>query len=349
MDRHQTHYERLQETSVQSLSKAGPQRTLSVVDFGYVYDSERLEQFERKHNAVVEVETVASSASAIDRLNSDPPPDVVALGNYAVPQAIAQELIKPMDVTQIEGYDAVFDQLKREYFEQGTSVYAVPRSFGQTVLCYRTDCIDSSVKSWDALWSGSFDTTMLRDDAQVALLYATTDSNLPVTNVSDDIAEHRLQNVFEDMLQPVDHLWQTVNDSQALFRRLAPVEIGPMWQFAARTLREKGEPIKIARPTAGMKRWFIQFVRPAQSDADSLAQTFIEAWYDSLGWDTLMQPHGIAIPSQQVFEKYEINPESYGLDGSRDLLEQPPLSLETVERCRKAWDQAKRTTGLHSE
>lgn len=349
MEGRRTHYQRLQRTSVQSLSAPDSQRTLSVLDFDYVYDSERLERFERRHNAVVEVETVANSARAIERLRADPTPDLVALGNYAVPQAIAEDLLKPIAVNQIAGYDSVFDQLKRGYFEQGTSVYAVPRSFGQTLLCYRTDRVDSPVTTWRALWRGDVGVPMFRDDAQLALLHATMDPSLPVTDVSDGVDTDTLRRTFEDMLHQITHLWQTADGSQALFRRLAPVDAGPLWRFAAERLRRMGEPVQIVRPDAGVKGWFIQFVQPAGGGADSLARTFIEAWYDSLGWDSLMQPRGIAIPSRDVFERYEVDVEAYGLDAFEQFIEQPPLPRETAERCRQAWAHAKQTTGLDDE
>ena len=349
MNERRSHLQRLQDTSIQSLSATDSQRTLSILDFGYVHDGARLERFERRHNAVVEVETVANSAQAIQRLQTDPVPDLAALGNYAVPHAIAEDLVKPIPVDQITGYDSIFDRLKREYFKQGTDVYAVPRSFGQTPLCYRTDRVDSPVTTWRALWRGEVGVSMFRDDAQLALAYATMDPGLPVTDVSDEIDTETMRRTFVKMLQQIDHLWRTADGSQLLFRRLAPVDAGPMWRFAAQKLRQMGEPIRIVRPETGLKAWFIQFVRPAKGGADSLARTFIETWFDSLGWDSLMQPRGIAIPSREVFNRYNADMEAYGLDEFDQFIEQPPLQPETVERCRQAWVHAKRSTGLHDE
>ncbi|MFB6224418.1 MAG: PotD/PotF family extracellular solute-binding protein [Haloarcula sp.] len=343
------HLQRLQSTSVQSLSATDSQRTLSILDFSYVHDGARLERFERKHNAVVEVETVTSSAEAIRRLNSDPVPDLAALGNYAVPKAISEDLLKPISIGQITGYESIFDQLKRGYFERRADVYAVPRSFGQTPLCYRTDRVSSPVTTWRALWRGDIADPMFRDDAQLALAYATMDPKLPVTDISDGVETETLRQTFIEMLQEISQLWRTADDSQLLFRRLSPVDAGPMWRFAAEKLRRMGEPIQIVRPEAGLKAWFIQFVRPAKSGADSLAREFIEAWFDSLGWDSLMQPRGIAIPSRKVFERYGANIEAYGLNEFEQFIEQPPLQQGTVRRCQQAWAHAKQVTGLDDE
>lgn len=344
-----SHFQRLESTSNQSLSTTGSQRKLLILDFGYVYDGARLERFERQHNAVVEIETVTSSSQIINRLKTDPVPDLAVLGNYAVPQAITEDLLEPIAVDQISGYDSIFDQLKRGYFERGTDVYAVPRSFGQTPLCYRTDRVDSPVTAWSALWRGEIGVSMFRDDPQLALAYATMDPNLPVTEVSDDIDAGTLRRIFVEILQQIDHLWVTADGSQLLFRRLDPVGAGPMWRFAARKLRRMGEPIQIVRPETGLKAWFIQFVRPAGSGDDSLANAFIEEWFDSLGWDSLMQPLGIAIPSYEVFDRHDIDIEAYGVNEFEQFIEQPPLQQETVDRCEQAWEYAKQTTELRDE
>lgn len=341
-----THRTRLHRTSVGSPSTAESERSLHVLDFDYVYNTAPLERFERRHNAVVEVETVANSAQAIDRLRSDPVPDLAALGNYAVPQALDRDVLAPIDTDRVEGYDSVFDELKRDYFARSGDVYAIPRSFGQTPLCYRTDRISSEPDGWNALWNGDIDRVMMRDDAQLTALYAVgaADGDLPesLAQLGDD----ELRDLFVDTLACTDRLWRTADDSRAFFRRLEPVSAGPMWRFAALQLQERGEPIDVVYPPAGTKAWFIQFVRPAGGSDTELARSFVEAWYDWLGWETLMQPLGIAVPSQDVFDRYDADITAHGLDKFDRFVEQPPLSPAAVERCRDAWRDAKATVGL---
>lgn len=343
------HRDRLRRTSVGSFSTAESERTLHVLDFDYVYDEAPLDRFERRHGAVVEVETVANSAEAIDRLRSDPTPDIAALGNYAVPQALDRGMLAPLDADQVDGYGSVFDELKRDYFSRDGEVYAMPRSFGQTPLCYRTDRVASEPESWSALWNGDIDRVMLRDDAQLTALYASAAANDGAPEPLDHLGDDRLRDTFVDALAHVDRVWRTADDSRAFFRRLAPVSAGPMWRFAAVQLRRRGEPIDIAYPSEGTKAWFIQFVRPAGGHDTPLARSFIEAWYDWLGWETLMQPLGIAIPSRTVFERYDADIAAYGLDEFDRFVKQLPLSPATVDRYRRAWREAKSAVGLHDE
>lgn len=344
-----THRARLRRTSAGSLSTTESERSLHVLDFDYVYDTAPLERFERRHNAVVEVETVANSARAIDRLHSDPVPDLAALGNYAVPQALDGEVLAPIDTDRIEGYGPVFDELKRDYFTRNGDVYAIPRSFGQTPLCYRTDRISAKPDGWNALWSDEIDRVMMRDDAQLMALYAVAAGSDGLTESLEQLGDDELRDRFVDTLARTDRLWQTADDSRAFFRRLEPVSAGPMWRFAALQLQRRGEPIDVVYPPAGTKAWFIQFVRPAGGSNTALARSFVEAWYDWLGWETLMQPLGIAVPNRDVFDRYDADIAAHGLDEFDRFVEQPPLPPAARDRCRHAWRDAKSTVGLHDE
>lgn len=341
--------ERLKRVSTRSLSRSH-EHTLRILDWGYVHESAVLERFERRHDVVVEVETAANSASVIERMAREPVPDLVALGNYAVPQAIDQGLLQPLDVDRIDAYDTVFDGLKRDYFDRNGKTYAVPRSFGQTPLCYHADRVETPPDSWKALIDGRVSPACARDDAQMTALYLSVLDGFAVSDTPlSEVDSDRLHDDFVDYLQPVEGLWQTAGDAQALFRRLDPVAGGPVWRFAARQLQRSGVPVEIVQPTEGTKAWFIQFARPAGSTADTLSRSFIDAWHDWLGWETLMQPLGIAIPSEAVFERYDADVSAYGLDDLNDFVEQPPLTAETVSRCREVWTEAKRTAGLAND
>lgn len=339
----------LDRVSTRSLSGSSGPRTLRVVDWGYVYDGDPLRRFERRHDAVVQVETVPNSAAALDRLRREPTPDLVALGNYAVPRATEAGLLQPLGVEDLDAYDAVFDTLKRPYFEDDGRVYAVPRSFGQTPLCYRRDRVDTPPTGWAALVDGQVSSTCARDDAALAGLYASlvADGDATVETLSD-VDDETLRERFASRLSRVDRLWRATGDARAAFRRLEPATAGPVWRFVARRMQRAGAPVSVVRPEEGTKAWFVQFARPAGSEAsaDGLAEAFVEAWFDWLGWETLMQPLDIPVPSAAMFERYGVERETYGFDDFDQFVEQPPLPQPVVDRYERVWTDAKRAAGL---
>ncbi len=335
----------LERVSVRTIHRRTDVRTLRVLDWDYVYDTAALDRFERRHDAVVEVQTVPNSATAMERLRTDETLDLVALGNYAVPEAIAADLLQPLAVDRLESYAAVFDELKRPYFEVDGQVYATPRSFGQTPLCYRTDRLTRPM-SWTVVQSGSSTPTCFRDDAQLAGLYAAVLSGRELTTEAcEAVATDQLVDEFTTLLEPAAGLWATAAESQALFDRLDPVGAGPLWRFAARRLQRAGAPVEVVRPEAGTKAWFIQFARPAASSADELAAAFIDAWYDWLGWESLMRRLDIPIPTAAVFDQYDVDRATYGFDDFAQFIEQPALSAAAVDRYTDAWTRAKAATG----
>lgn len=338
----------LERVSVRTIHRRTDVRTLRVLDWDYVYETAALDRFERRHDAVVEVRTVPNSATAIEQLRSDDTLDLVALGNYAVPEAIEAGLLQPLALDRLESYAAVFDQLKRPYFEENGQVYATPRSFGQTPLCYRTDELTQPV-SWNVLQESQSTPTCFRDDAQLAGLYsALLNGRAPTVQACEAVGTDQLVDEFTRLLEPVDGLWATAAASQALFDRLEPVGIGPLWRFAARRLQRAGAPVEVVRPNEGTKAWFIQFARPATSTADDLAAAFIDAWYDWLGWESLMRRLDIPIPTADVFDQYDVERATYGFDDFEQFIEQPALSTTAVDRYTDAWRQAKAATGLSS-
>ncbi len=338
----------LERVSVRTIHRRTDVRTLRVLDWDYVYDTAALDRFERRHDAVVEVQTVPNSAAAVERLRTDDGLDLVALGNYAVPEAVEAGLLKPLALDRLESYGAVFDELKRPYFEADGEVYATPRSFGQTPLCYRTDRL-SRPAGWRALREPGATPTCLRDDAQLAGLYAALLADRdPTAEAFEAVGTDRLVDEFGTLLEPAEALWSSAAESRSLFDRLEPVAAGPLWRFAARRLQRAGVPVEVVRPTEGTKAWFIQFVRPAASTADDLAAAFVDAWYDWLGWESLMRRLDIPIPTAEVFDRYDVDRATYGLDDFEQFLEQPALSTTAVERYTDAWTRAKAAAGLGS-
>ena len=111
----------------------GASGTISLLDWNYVYADGILDGFESDTGISVELQAAQSSAQSLSLLRSGRSDhDIVALGNYAVPPAIDEGLLQPIDLERVPAYDDILDVVKKDYFRSDGSVYGVPRSFGQT-------------------------------------------------------------------------------------------------------------------------------------------------------------------------------------------------------------------------
>jgi len=93
-------------------------QTLTMIDWGYVYNDGVIEEFEDRHGVTVERQAAQGSAETLAALRAGRADyDLVPLGNYAVKPAMDEGYIQPLDIDQIPAYDDIFDFLKKPYLK----------------------------------------------------------------------------------------------------------------------------------------------------------------------------------------------------------------------------------------
>jgi spermidine/putrescine transport system substrate-binding protein len=322
--------------------------TLTLLDFAYVYPDGMLERFEERHGVSVELQSTGSSANSLSLLRAGRSDhDVVALGNYAVTPAIDEGLIQPVDIEQVPMYDAVFDFLKKEYFERDGRVYGVPRSFGQTPLVYNTETLDEAPTSWQVLWDDRYDGRIGgRDDARLQFLYCRAANGLSPLNPTsaDGVDFDRMRDLLTEHVELAGGLWGSGGDSVALLRN-GQVAVEPAWNYVAHSLGQEGFPVERVYPEEGTKAWFLQLcVRDGAENTD-LAHTFINDWHEWMGYESLMEPSHIAVPNRQTFEENGVPLSEYGLDDPDRFVYEDPKPQSLVERYTRTWTEAKNRAG----
>jgi spermidine/putrescine transport system substrate-binding protein len=322
--------------------------TLKILDFGYVHGEEQITAFEERHGATVEIQNAGSSARELSLLRSGRSDhDLLALGNYAVTPAIDDDLIRPIDLERVPSYAAVFDFLKKDYFERDGEVYGVPRSFGQTPLVYNADEVDTAPRSWQALWDERYDGVIGgRDDARLQFLYARAAYGIEPLNPTnaDRVDFDRMRDTLAEHVGLAGGLWGSGGDSVSLLRN-GQVTLQPAWNYVVRSLQSEGFPVERVYPDEGTKAWFIQFCVRNGAENPDLAHTFIEEWFTEMGYESLMQPSGIAVPSREVFESNDVPLSEYGLDEPDRFIYEEPKPQSLVEAYTEAWTEAKNRAG----
>jgi spermidine/putrescine transport system substrate-binding protein len=322
--------------------------TLKILDFGYVHGEDQITAFEERHDATVEIQNAGSSARELSLLRSGRSDhDLLALGNYAVTPAIDDDLIQPIDLEQVPSYADVFDFLKKDYFERDGEVYGVPRSFGQTPLVYNADEVETAPSSWQALWDDQYDGVVGgRDDARLQFLYARAAYDMEPLNPTsaDGVDFDRMREVLTDHVELAGGLWGSGGDSVSLLQN-GQVTLQPAWNYVVRSLQSEGFPVERVYPDEGTKAWFIQFCVRNGAENPDLAHTFMEEWFTEMGYASLMQPSGIAVPSREVFESNDVPLSEYGLDDPDRFIYEEPKPQSLVEAYTETWTEAKNRAG----
>ena len=322
--------------------------TLTMLDWGYVYNNGVLEAFEERHGVTVERQAAQGSAESLSQMRAGRADyDLVPLGNYAVTPAMEEGLIQPLDLEQVPAYGDVFDFLKADYFEQNGGVYGIPRSFGQTPLAVNTDLVDADVTALADLWSDELaGVAGGRDDARLQTLYRNAAFGEPLNPTSaEDVDFDALRADLIDRLEGTAGLWNNGGESEQLMRS-EEVGVQPVWNYAIQSLQSDGLPVERVYPEEGTKAWFIQHCIRTDAENPELAHTFIQEWHTMMGYDSLMAPNNIAVPNEQVFEENDVDRAAYGLDDPDQFIYEEPKPQSLVQQYTETWNTAKTEADL---
>ena len=316
-------------------------QTLTMIDWGYVYNDGVIEEFEERHGVTVERQAAQGSAETLSQLRAGRADyDLVPLGNYAITPAMEEGLIRPLDLDRIPAYDNVFDFLKLEYFEQEGDVYGIPRSFGQTPLAVNTELVDREVTALADLWDEELAGFVGgRDDARLQVLYrnAAVGASLNPTS-ADEVDFDALRADLVDRLELAGSLWNNGGESEQLLRS-EEVGVQPVWNYVLQTIDDI--PLERVFPAEGTKAWFIQHAIREGAENPDLAHTFIQEWHERMGYRSLMEPNSIAVPNERVFEEHNVGRETFGLDDPDQFIYEDPKPQSLIEQYTQTWNEAK--------
>jgi spermidine/putrescine transport system substrate-binding protein len=322
--------------------------TLSLLDWNYVYADGILDRVEEETGITVELQAAQSSAQNLSLLRSGRSDhDIVALGNYAVPPAIEEGLLRPVDLDRVPAYDDIFDVVKRNYFRADGSVYGVPRSFGQTPLAVDRESVEGDVTSLQALFDEAYAGVIGgRDDARLQLLYERAAFGAePLNPTSADAID--FEATRERLARHVSlagGLWSSGGESEQLLRS-GEVAIQPVWNYVIASMQAEGRPVERVYPEEGTKAWFIQFCIPEGAENVEAAHRFIQEWHAGIGYDSLMAPSNIAVPNARVFEENDVERAAFGLDDPDRFIYEEPKPQSLIERYAQVWSEAKSAAG----
>ena len=100
-------------------------------------------------------------------------------------------------------------------------------------------------------------------------------------------------------------------------------------------------PIDRVFPEEGTKAWFIQFTVREGAENPDLAHTFIQEWFTEMGYESLMAPSNIAVPSDRVFDEQDVDRSTFGLDDPDQFIYEDPKPRELIEAYSRTWSEAK--------
>ncbi|MGK7887327.1 MAG: extracellular solute-binding protein [Crocosphaera sp.] len=261
-----------------------------------------------------------------------PPPslsDFVTLGDVWLGEAIAKELIDPLDISEIENWQTLpsrWQKLvkrdKKGKLQENGEIWGAPYRWGTTLIAYRSDKLDWQPQDWSDLWDQRLSDriSMVNQPREVI--------GLTLKELGESYNTQNLEQVAELKSKLLNLNQQVKYYSDQHY--LQPLVVGDVWVSVGWSneiipLMAKNRNIKAVVPASGSSIWSDIWVKPkAKEGKIELSQT-AKQWLDFC-W----QPQAAnlislfadaASPVINTIEKTELSP---------DIINNPLLFIESA-------------------
>ncbi len=337
--------------SVGFLSYAtGSRPVVNVCSWGEYIDEDLITLFEERTGIRVNYQTAESNEALYSLLKSGGADyDVVVPSDYMIGRLIAEDMLEPLDYSQIPNFDFIDDRFKNLSYDP-ENLYTVPYTWGTLGIIYNTATVEEEITSWSALYDDKYAGNVLlinnsRDAIGEALLYLgcsvnTTDPK-EIRQAYELVADANRRGVFQGRV--MDEVFQKMEGGNAAIATYYAGDYLSMVDNQA-----DGVDLAFVIPEEG-SNWFVDAMcmlkdAPHQREAhmwiNFIAST--EANLANMDYIWYASPNREALNQYPAYyeELYgeELDPEVY------EIMAAPP---ETLERCEAYMNLPAETLNLY--
>ncbi len=323
--------------SVGVLSYAtGSRPVVNVCSWGEYIDTDLIDQFEEATGIRVNYQTADSNETLYSLLKSGGADyDVIVPSDYMIGRLIAEDMLEPLDYSQIPNFSLIDDRFKNLSYDPENR-YTVPYTWGTLGIIYNAAVVDEEITSWGALYDDKYAGNVLlinnsRDAIGGALLYlgysVNTTNPDEIRQAYDLVAGANRRGVFQGRV--MDEIFQKMEGGNAAIATYYAGDYLSMVDNQA-----EGVDLAFVIPEEG-SNWFVDAMcmlkdAPHQREAhmwiNFIAST--EANLANMDYIWYASPNRVALEQYPAYyeELYgeELDPEVY------EIMAAPP---ETLERC----------------
>ncbi len=323
--------------SVSLLSYATSSRpVVNVCSWGEYIDTSLIDEFEEKTGVRVNYQTAESNEALYSLLKSGGADyDVIVPSDYMIGRLIAEDMLEPLDYSQISNFSLIDDRFKNLSYDPDNR-YTVPYTWGTLGIIYNTAMVEEEITSWGALYDDKYAGKVLlinnsRDAIGEALLYLgysvnTTDEE-EIREAFALLANANRRGVFQGRV--MDEVFQKMEGGNAAIATYYAGDYLSMTDNQA-----DGVDLAFVIPEEG-SNWFVDAMcmlkdAPHQREAHMWINFIASTQANLANMDYIWY----ASPNRDALEQYpayyeelygeELDPEVY------EIIAPPP---ETLERC----------------
>ena len=323
--------------SVGVLSYAtGSRPVVNVCSWGEYIDTDLIDQFEEATGIRVNYQTADSNETLYSLLKSGGADyDVIVPSDYMIGRLIAEDMLEPLDYSQIPNFSLIDDRFKNLSYDPENR-YTVPYTWGTLGIIYNAAVVDEEITSWGALYDDKYAGNVLlinnsRDAIGEALLYLgysvnTTDPD-EIRQAYDLVADANRRGVFQGRV--MDEIFQKMEGGNAAIATYYAGDYLSMVDNQA-----DGVDLAFVIPEEG-SNWFVDAMcmlkdAPHQREAHMWINFIASTEANLANMDYIWY----ASPNREALEQYPAYYEElYGEELDRSVYEIMAAPPETLARC----------------
>jgi spermidine/putrescine transport system substrate-binding protein len=247
---------------------------INILSWGNYIDF-ALPDFEKKYGVKVNIDYYADEAEAMNKIRAAGlgTHDIVFLGAGFEDVARKQNLLAPLDLSQVPSLNDIFPQVKK--VKDDGKMYCGTYSFGlNALIAYDPAKTGAKITSWKDVYSGKYKDRVGKIDKSNEQVWRTAVSlgykYGPLTDEQWNAIEKKL---LEDMKQ-VRTIYAH-NDQMTQLLGNGEIWIGDSDDGSYRQAKAKGLNIEVAYPVEGMTAWYDGPCIVAQAPHEKAAYAFI--------------------------------------------------------------------------
>lgn len=298
-----------------------------------------IEQFEQMYDVEIVHDYFNSEDELLTKLRTSPGTYDVVLPNIAyIPPAIADGLLQPIDVEQLEVWQHLPESFKTlpEILHDG-EVYGVPWAWGATSLVYNTEVFPEGIDSLNALWDPQYAGQVgFEDNYEDAVIFAALAAGIEPANQPQDLDAVRAK--LEELAPNVRALWQSEDEFNRLFSS-GEITLGVYWSGSTSRAQTAFDlPIAFVIPEEGAIGWTDAWAIPANAPNVEMALRWIDYMSSPefyVEWDRVA---GAPVPANpQVLEQMPEDSFTRTVFGDPDVAERLAFITDTPAEVRQEW------------
>ncbi len=239
-----------------------------------------VEAFEKASGHKVVNDFFNSEQEMLTKLRTNPGLyDVVMINAAFTGQALAENLIQPIDTSKIANYaDISPEKASSPMLNQDGKVFGVPWVWGLTAIAVNDKSFEAKPTSISVMWDEAHKgRVVIRDDAVEAMQFGAIASGQNINDIKDMEA---VKAKLTSLMPQIRTFWSSENDWNQMVAS-NQIDVGTYWSGSADRAKTQFKlPVSLVVPEEGAVAWLDAFSIPAGSKNVEGAEAFINYMID---------------------------------------------------------------------